>query len=422
MMLKAEEIVVKVIKPGMSDLEKELALHDYLVFNTTYDYANYLADTVTEESHQPYGVLVNKIAVCDGFARTMQILLDMVGIENEFVHGDSDGEKGWYGHAWNLVRIDGEYFHLDVTFDNIDKNDKEIEYDSISHTYFNISDRQISFDHRWEKSVYPSSDKDSDYFTRLIELKGNRIIDEDNVYYLDRENNIVKLDLVDFTASNLTPKKAESIVLYDDFIYYIYFSDEDAKAIYKVKTDGTGETKVYDGWARFLKEDDGNVYFIDEDDRINRLNKSGNGIEKITTGSIASALYFTEDYIIYKAYKWNSGGRLYSISKDTDENKKITSDTPSGFSYSSDSGYLTYYYNPLERVVDDWIYYVNEDDGNSLFKIKADGTGRTRLNSSDSTIIDILGDWLYYHNNSDESKVYRVKIDGTENSMAIEEF
>lgn len=153
MMVKAKDIVAKVVKPGMSDLEKELALHDYLVFNTVYDYENYLADTVPDESHEPYGVLVKKVAVCDGFARTMQILLNMVGIENEFVHGDSDGEKGWIGHAWNIVKIDGEYFHLDVTFDNIDKDNTKIENDSITHTYFNISDKQIAIDHRWEKAL-----------------------------------------------------------------------------------------------------------------------------------------------------------------------------------------------------------------------------------------------------------------------------
>ncbi len=415
-----KEIVEKVIKPGMTDLEKELALHDYLVFNTKYDYENYLKDTVPEESHQPYGVLVNKVAVCDGFARTMQILLDIVGIENEFVHGDADGEKAWIGHAWNMVKIDGEYFHLDVTFDNIDKDGKDIENDSITHTYFNLSDRQISIDHRWEKGIYPSCNTDSDYFTRVNEMRGDRIIDGDTAYYLDREDNIVKLNLIDFTSSNLTRNHAKKIVLCDGFIYYIYVSAGNAKAIYKVKTDGTNEEVVYEGDVKSLNEDDGNIYFIDGDDRINRLNNSQAGIRKISNGSIASVLYFTQDFVIYKAYKWNVGGYLYRISKETGETDKIISDTPSGFSFSEDIGYLTYYYTPLERVINDWIYYVNEDDGNSLYKVRPDGTDRTKLNSSDSSIIDIIGDWLYYHNNSDRSKVYRVKTDGSENNKVQE--
>lgn len=415
MLQKAQEIIAKVIKPEMSDLEKELALHDYLVVHTNYDYENFISDSVPEEAHQPYGVLINKVAVCDGFARTMQILLNMVGIESEFVRGVSYGETGWFGHAWNVVKIDGEYYHLDVTFNNIDKDGEKIEKDSISHKYFNISDRQISFDHRWENSVYPACNTDSDYFTRVCELKGDRIVEGDNAYYIDEENNIIKLDINSFTTTNLGSKKAERIAFCDGFIYYTYILNREAKAIYRIKTDGTEETKVYDRWSKHLKSDGQYIYFIDEDDRINRLTQSG--AKRITFGSIASALYFTEDYIIYKAYKWNEGANLYRMNKDTGESEKIGFDSPSGFLFSPDTGYLTYYYTPYERVINDWVYYINGDEGNSLFKIKVDGSGRTKLNNSDSNIIGVFKDWLYYHNNTHESKVYRVRIDGTENSV-----
>lgn len=415
MMKKAQEIVEKVIRPGMSDWEKELVLHDYLVANTDYDYENFISDTVPEESHQPYGVLINKVAVCDGFARTMQILLNMVGIECEFIHGESNAETGWYGHAWNLVKIDGKFYHLDVTFDNIDKDNRDTKNDSISHTYFNISDRQIALDHRWEKSVYPSCNNDSDYFTMTSELRGDRIVEGDNAYYIDDNKNIIKLDTKSFSTSSLTSNKAERITLCDGFIYYIQTINGDANAVYRVKTDGTEEEKVYDGWSKYLKSDGDYVYFIDDDDRIVKLTESG--IRKITTGSIATSIYFTEDYVVYKAYKWNSGPNLYRINKDTGENSRIGFDAPSGFTFSEDTGYLTYYYTPLERVIGDWIYYTNADEGNSLFKIKVDGTGRTKLIDDDSVIIGIINDWLYYHNNSDNSKVYRVRIDGAENSV-----
>lgn len=419
MMSKTKDIVAKVIKPGMSDLEKELALHDYLVFNTVYDYENYMSDTVSDEAHQPYGVLVDKVAVCDGFARTMQILLNMVEVESEFVHGSSEGERGWNGHAWNIVKIDGKYYHLDVTYNNIDKDNTEIENDSITHMYFNISDRQMSVDHKWDKNAYPSCDTDSDCYTRISELREDRIIDGDTAYYLDRAGSIVKINLVDFTTSNISSKKAKKIVLSDGYIYYIV-SDKSENGIYKLGTDGTGETKVLEGDVNLIAENEGTVYYVNGDGIIINLNKYGTGEQEINNGCITSAMYFTEDYIIYKAYKWNSRGQLYRMSKDTLETAKIVSDTPAGFSFSSGSGILTYYYTPLERVVDDWIYYVNESKENSLYKVKVDGTNRTSLNSSDSTIIDIIGDWIYYHNNSDMFKVYRVKTDGSEDSKVQE--
>jgi len=418
MLKEAKGIVERVIRPEMTDLEKELALHDYIVLNTVYDYENFLLDSIPDESHNPYGVLINKVAVCDGFARTMHILLNMVGIESEFVLGEADGEKGWYGHAWNIVKIDGEYYHLDATFNNIDKDNNKIKNDSITHTYFNLSDSQISLDHHWEKSVYPSCNSDSDYFIQISELRGDKIIDGDNAYFIDRENKIIKMNIADSTTVTLTDKKAERIALYNGFIYYIYISGGEAKAIYKLRTDGKGETKVYDGWAKHLKSDGENVYFIDKDDKISRLTQSGT--ERITTGTIVTTFCFSQDHIVYKAYKWNSGANLFKINKVTKKNNKIGFDSPSGFTYSSATGYVTYYYTPLERVIDGWVYYVNEEEENSLYRIKLDGTSRTKLNNSDSTIIGVYGEWLYYHNNSDDSKVYRVKIDGTENRKVLD--
>ena len=48
-----------------------------------------------------------------------------------------------YRHTWNIVRINGKYYHLDATFDNTLGNDKkEIRYD-----YFNLDDQQIFRDH-----------------------------------------------------------------------------------------------------------------------------------------------------------------------------------------------------------------------------------------------------------------------------------
>jgi transglutaminase/protease-like cytokinesis protein 3 len=51
---KAKNILNEIIKPGMSDFEKELAIHDYIVENTTYDYDNYIRRTIPRESYSPY--------------------------------------------------------------------------------------------------------------------------------------------------------------------------------------------------------------------------------------------------------------------------------------------------------------------------------------------------------------------------------
>lgn len=58
--------------------------------------------------------------------------------------GEADGAYGWGDHAWNIVNIDGNYYHVDVTWDDPD------ESDNINYDYFLISDEQMSTDHKWD--------------------------------------------------------------------------------------------------------------------------------------------------------------------------------------------------------------------------------------------------------------------------------
>jgi hypothetical protein len=148
---KAKEIIKNIIKPGMSDLEKEKAIHDYIIKNTRYDYDSYIKNKIPNQSYTAYGVLVKKIGVCQGYAIAMHKLLNMAGIETKYITGTTKGIP----HAWNIVKINGDYYHLDttlndpVTFIN-GKRQEVIEYD-----YFNVTDQQISKDHTWEKTKYP---------------------------------------------------------------------------------------------------------------------------------------------------------------------------------------------------------------------------------------------------------------------------
>ena len=105
---KADWIIANYIRSGMSEKEKALVLHNWLIYNAHYDYtySNYAAN----------GVLVLGTGVCDSYSRAYGLLLTKVGIENKRLTGDAGG-----GHAWNLVRIGGQWYHVDCTWD--DPND-----------------------------------------------------------------------------------------------------------------------------------------------------------------------------------------------------------------------------------------------------------------------------------------------------------
>lgn len=120
--------------PVMTDLEKALAVHDYLVLNCEYDYERLKSNTVPDVSHSAYGALIENIAVCDGYAKAYASILEKLGISSKIVASDS------MNHAWNLVSVDGNWYHVDATWDDPTR-------DSIGragHNYFMLSDTAIS--------------------------------------------------------------------------------------------------------------------------------------------------------------------------------------------------------------------------------------------------------------------------------------
>lgn len=133
----AVETALAGITPDMSQFEIELYLHDYLA-----DRVDYVLDA--PNAHNAYGALVEGKAVCEGYARAFQYLLMQAGISSYVVTGTSRGED----HAWNLVRIDGEYYHVDLTWDDASKKDANC------YAYFNVTTAQLEEDHTIAEQVY----------------------------------------------------------------------------------------------------------------------------------------------------------------------------------------------------------------------------------------------------------------------------
>lgn len=160
---KVSEIVASVVKADMKDYEKELALHDYLINNSKYD-QRVVTGNMPDESYTAYGVLINGIGVCEGYAQAMNKLLAAAGIESIMAVGEANDGSGWVGHAWNIVKIGGQYYHVDSTWDDPVTKDGS---NKLRHTYFNITDSQISKDHKWNKTYYPQCNSTTYNFNNL---------------------------------------------------------------------------------------------------------------------------------------------------------------------------------------------------------------------------------------------------------------
>lgn len=136
---------------GLSEKEKELFIHDFVCQNIQYDKLK------KAYSHEIIGALGHGVAVCEGMAKAVKILCDVLDIWCVIALSEANPEKNIkYRHAWNILRIGGTYYHLDATFDNALSRDETIRYD-----YFNLSDAQIFRDHEpliWKMPACPDGD------------------------------------------------------------------------------------------------------------------------------------------------------------------------------------------------------------------------------------------------------------------------
>lgn len=128
------------ITEGMTDYDKALALHDVICANLAYD------DSQSREwIHTVYGAFVNKYAVCDGYSKAYQYLLNKSGIDSHIATGAGNGGS----HAWNLVKLGDKWYYTDVTWD-------DQPYLDFYYEYFNLTEEQLTAkDHEINKTDYP---------------------------------------------------------------------------------------------------------------------------------------------------------------------------------------------------------------------------------------------------------------------------
>lgn len=129
------EKLARVVK-DKSDWEKEQYIHDFICENVTYDKLK------KQYSHEILGPLGQGVGVCEGIAKSVKILCDKLSIPCIVAISENNPEKQIkYRHAWNVIQINGLWYHLDATFDN-SLGKKEVRFD-----YFNLDDKSIFKDH-----------------------------------------------------------------------------------------------------------------------------------------------------------------------------------------------------------------------------------------------------------------------------------
>ena len=146
-----------------SDYEKELKIHDWICKNVSYDMEG--SDTNNPArmiaSHSIIGVFAHHRAQCEGISKAVKVLLNAVDVRCIVVTGESVKNGKRVPHAWNMVNIDGQPYHLDVTWDigAIEPSFKRTPYD-----YFNLSDQMIGKEHKADTQLPSCLSMQHNYF------------------------------------------------------------------------------------------------------------------------------------------------------------------------------------------------------------------------------------------------------------------
>lgn len=137
----------------VTDFQKALWLHDWLVEHCAYDYS-------AMYSHAE-GALLRGTATCNGYHHAYRLLLAAVGVRSDSIESTADN------HIWTAVEMDGRWYHVDVTKDDIDY-DPLPGYPDERHIFFGMSDEAMGNmqGHRDFKSPHPCTSLENNYFLK----------------------------------------------------------------------------------------------------------------------------------------------------------------------------------------------------------------------------------------------------------------
>ena len=138
---KASKIAYKV--RSLSELDAERYINDEIRKIAVYG----RTEGKEFNAQNLIGAFLDGKCVCEGFAKAFKYLADMTRIKSIIAVGYAGTKSGEIErHAWNIVRIDSQSYHLDVTYNNVEYDTQgNISY--FSRAYFNLSDREILRDH-----------------------------------------------------------------------------------------------------------------------------------------------------------------------------------------------------------------------------------------------------------------------------------
>lgn len=135
---------------GRSEAEIVESIHTAVINGMEYNF-----DEELLTNHSPSGFFLYGKGVCQAYAMAMYILLTEAGIETRYIVGDLIENIGdTQLHAWNLVKVDGVWRHIDATNNDLGN----LHEDQVSKDFYMLTDKEIGLTHIWNPEYYPKAE------------------------------------------------------------------------------------------------------------------------------------------------------------------------------------------------------------------------------------------------------------------------
>lgn len=265
------------IDSSMNDVQKALVLHDYLCTIARYPNSASSGQYDNELYHSAYAIFKDGDTVCAGYALAYSYLLQMVGVPCVYVSSD------FMSHAWNAVQLDGEWYYVDLTYDDIGYYGDYNVNSAMHHRCFLKSEEMLSSEYCFCHSDYikPSevvcvSTKYDDYFWNDIDT---------NIFVVNGEYYYPSLNISTKTATiNKRDANGNDKVLSNKFDFY-YFTLTSTV----VDSDGEHSVSFNEPLVRMIYYD--NRFYITAMNKLYSLDLNGDfyivyTADKLTTMSI----------------------------------------------------------------------------------------------------------------------------------------